>query len=171
MKKNQQTMAIATVEKAVTPPPTKAEVLRATARALAMDNQTEIRRCEDKRQAVLSRIKQLSLNRSRKLLSKAGVVCHEPYKPDGSFEVELSVSLPGNDKEFRDLWHEYRSISIPKRRTEDFYLNELRSASATQSDRVPQLLADPKVLQHLLESGKALLAAKAAQGSQPAIEA
>lgn len=171
MKKNQQTMAVATVEKAMTPPPTKAEVLRATARALFLDHQEQIRRCEEKRNAVMSRIKKLSLKLARKILATAEVQCQEPYKPIDKFEVEISVSVPGDSKELLDLWAEYKVIAVPRRKPEDAFLNELRDASATQSDRVPQLLADPKVVQHLLESGKALLAAKAAQGAKPAIEA
>lgn len=171
MKITNEALTVATVEKCVTPPPTKSEVLRATARALAMDHQKEIAKGQEKRRLVMSRINQISLKRARKLLSKAVVECTEPYKSNAPFEVQLTVAIPANDLELVDLWNVYRSIAVPKRKSEDDFLNELKIASATVRDRVPQLLADPKVLQHLLDSGKAILGAMATQGAKPAIEA
>ena len=165
--KPKKTLAVVPTAPAIVPPPTKAELLRATAQAMVDARNKEIDAAMPAVTAAVAAMDAELVTYAKAHLATADV---ETSFWSGGASVSFQVAVPVTDRlrELDRVAAEARK-AVPRTLHFEDVLRDLREADARAKDRTKAILAIPGTAEHLAKAGRRLLGLDLA--SQPSIAA
>lgn len=154
-----QSLAVATqtIVKNIVPKPTKAQLLRATARAVSLERRVIWRKLIDEKDAIAKKIKEMAAKMAARTIQPTDVSVMD-WSTDS---VSVSTCVRTKDhpellpllKKHNDLYNQIGRIQI----SEESILKELREKTDNPDAAIDAMLGDEKIKKKLADIGKKLL--------------